>query len=200
MALTQKMLKALGVEDEDKREQILDEHQSVLREIREERDRLRDEAAKVPDLQRQLEEAKNANEGNGEWQKKFEKAQRDLEDYKTQVEAKEAERAKAKAYREQVLGAAGVDPRRVDSIMRLADLSGVKVKDGKVEGADRLIEGVRSEWSDFIVRSRTKGANVANPPSGGDDRPQASEIAKQVIRERQQRLYGNKVTDEGGNE
>lgn len=198
MALTQKMLKALGVEDEDKREQILDEHQSVLREIREERDRLRDEAAKVKDLQRQLEEAKAASEGGDEWEEKFNAEHKAFEDFKTSVEAQKAEEAKARAYREQVLSAAGVDPRRVDSIMRLADLSGVKVKDGKIEGADKLIEGVRSEWSDFIVRSRTKGANVANPPER-DDRPQASEIAKQVIRERQQRLYGNVTDDEGGN-
>ncbi len=51
------------------------------------------------------------------------------------------------------------------------------------------------------MRTRKEGADVPDPDKGGGkggDGP--SDIARQVIRERQKNLYGNDVTDdEGGN-
>lgn len=194
MALTQKMLKALGVDDEDKREQILDEHQATLKEIREERDSLREKAAEADRLRKELEEASK----DGEWKSKYEAEHKALEDYRTEVEAERQKAEVARAYREQVLVKAGIDPKRVDSVMRLCDLSGVELEDGKVKGADELVKSAANEWADFVVRKRTKGADVADPPEGDKGKPGPSDIAKQVIRDRQSRLYGNKV--EGGDE
>ena len=114
MALTNRMLKTMGIEEEQ-RDQIMEAHQDTLREIREERDRLRDQAAKVPDLQRQLQEAQEAAEANAgdEWREKFEAEHRALEDYRQKVEAKEQERSKARAYRDMLVNKAKVDPKRV---------------------------------------------------------------------------------------
>jgi len=197
MALTQSMLKAMGIDDEDKRRQILDEHTSVLTEIREERDRYKEEsnrykeeAAKVEELQNSLKEAMEADE-SGKWKAKYEEEHNAFSEYRDGVEAEKARAEVAKAYREQVLNVAGVDPKRMNSIMRLMDLSDVKVEEGKVVDADKLIDGVRNEWSDFIVNTQTKGANVPDPPSDGGGTPSgANPIAVKIAKERHERLYG----------
>ena len=38
-------------------------------------------------------------------------------------------------------------------------------EDGKFKDADKLIKDIKEEWSDFIVSSETKGANVTTPPA-----------------------------------
>ncbi len=198
MALTQSMLKAMGIDDEDKRKQILDEHTSVLTEIRGERDRYKEEAAKVEGLERRLREAEEADEGD-KWRAKYEEERKAFAEYRDGVESERARAEVAGAYREQVLAEAGIDPKRMDSVMRVTDLDGVELEDGRVKGAEELVRRARDEWSDFVVRRQTKGASVPSPDGGDGGGPGPSDIAKQVIRERQQRLYGNKVT-EGGNE
>ena len=194
MALTNRMLKTMGIEEEQ-RDQIMEAHQDTLREIREERDRLRDEAARVPDLQRQLQEAQEAAEANAgdEWREKFEAEHRALEDYRQQVEATEQERSKARAYRDMLVNKAKVDPKRVDRIMRLIDLSKVELdEDGAVRDADEAAKAAAEEWADFVVTKRTEGSDPENPPAdrGGKGPKGVSDIAARVIREYNSRNFG----------
>lgn len=199
MALTQSMLKALGIDDEDKRKQILEEHQDTLTEIRAERDSLKEEASKVKELQKRLKEVEEADEG-GQWKAKYEEERKAFAEYKEGVESDRRLAELSRAYREQVLAKAGIDPKRIDSVMRVTKLDGVELEDGKVKDAEALVRSAREEWGDFIVRRRAEGADVPDPDGGDGGNKGPSDIAKQVIRERQMRLYGNKVTEEGGNE
>ena len=81
---------------------------------------------------------------------------------------------KQTAFRE-LLKSVGVDPKRMDSVMRVTDLSKLEIKDGKFNDESKIAESLKTEWSDFIVTSGTKGADVENPPAGnggngsGDD-------------------------------
>lgn len=200
MALTNRMLKTMGIE-EDQRDQIMEAHQDTLREIKAERDGYRDEAEKVPDLQRQLREAQEAVEaaskGDGEaeeWRQKFEAERKALEDYRAEVAAAEGERAKAEAYRG-LLVKAGVDPKRLDSVMRVTDLSKVEVgEDGGIKDADELAKAAAEEWADFVVVRRSEGAGTETPPAGSGSRGPdgVSDIAAEVIREHNERMYGAK--------
>lgn len=194
MALTNRMLKTMGIEEEQ-RDQIMEAHQDTLREIREERDRYRDEAAKVPDLQRQLQEAQAAAEAasGDEWRAKFEAEHKALEDYRQQVSARELERSKSRAYRDMLVNRAKVDPKRVDRIMRLIDLSKVELgDDGAVKDADEAAKAAAEEWADFVVTTRTEGDNPENPPanSGGRGPKGVSDIAARAIREYNSRNFG----------
>lgn len=188
MALTQKMLKAMGIED-DQREQILDAHQEVLESIKSERDEFKKLAEQVPDLQRQLEEAKAASD-DSEWEQKYQDEHQAFEDYKAQVASEKAEADKAQAYRGMLM-AAGIDPKRIDAIMRVTDLSQVEMEDGKLKDTEKLQESAKQEWADFVVKSNTQGSNPANPPTkpspnveGGDP-----EVARRM-QERYERRYG----------
>ena len=188
MALTQKMLKAMGIED-DQREQILDAHQEVLESIKSERDEFKKLAEQVPDLQRQLEEAKAASD-DSEWEQKYQDEHQAFEDFKVQVETEKAEADKAQAYRGMLM-AAGIDPKRINAIMRVTDLSQVEMEDGKLKDTEKLQESAKQEWADFVVKSNTQGSNPATPPTkpspnveGGDP-----EVARRM-QERYERRYG----------
>lgn len=183
MALTRKMLKAMGIEDE-KIDQIIEEHVESIDGLKAERDRYKAGAEEAEGLRKQLEEAKAAGEGAGEYEEKYKAKCKELDDFKSKVDGEAAEREKRGLYRK-LLEDAGVDPKRVDSVLKVSDLSKVTVKDGAIEGAEDLADGIKSEWADFIVSTSTKGAQVPNPPKGGGSNAVTPEaFRKMTVRER----------------
>ena len=121
---------------------------------------------------RELEKLK-AKPGDG-FKAKYEQEHSDFEAYKAQVEEERATREKAGLYRA-VLQEAGVDSKRIESVMRVADLSAISVKDGAIEDRDKVLETVKTDWADFIPQVATKPAAVTTPPAnaGGDKEPQS---------------------------
>lgn len=183
MALTRKMLKAMGIEDE-KIEQIIEEHVESIDGLKAERDRYKSGVEEAEGLRKQLEEAKAAGEGAGEYEEKYKAKCKELEDFKAKVDGEAAEREKRGLYRK-LLEEAGIDPKRVDSVLKVSDLSNVSVRDGAIEGADDLAEGIKSEWADFIATTSTRGANVPNPPKGGGSTAVTPDaFRKMTVRER----------------
>ena len=188
MALTRKFLEGMGI-DEKQVESIIEAHTETVNGLKAQRDKAQEEAKRVPDLQKQLEEAKAANEGSGEWERKFKKEHEAFESYKTQVSTEKAEAEKAKANRS-MLTAAGIDPKRLDSIMRVTDLKDIVMEDGKLKDEEKLAEAAKKEWADFVVKKRTEGSNPANPPRNDKGIEGADpEIAK-MLKARHERLYG----------
>jgi hypothetical protein len=194
MALTVKLLKGMGIE-EDKVEAIIAAHTETIDGLKAARDKAQEEAKKVPDLQRKLEEAKAASEGTDEWEQKYEKEHQAFEDYKAQIATERSDAEKAQAYRGMLM-AAGIDPKRIDSIMRVTDLSEVEMEDGKLKEQGKLEESAKQEWADFVVRSKVLRADPAEPPKqsklpeGADP-----EIAK-YMQARHERQFGKTETKE----
>lgn len=161
MALTRKMLKAMGIEEE-KIDQIIEAHTETTDALKGERDAAKAEADKVPDLQQKLQEAAESA-GGDEYKTKYDQEHENFEAYKAQVEADKAAAEKTSLYRALLLES-GVDEKRVDAVLKVTDLESVEVEDGKIKGAEELAEGIKSEWSAFITAEGSKGADVANPP------------------------------------
>lgn len=180
MALTRKMLKAFGIEDE-KVDEIIEAHVESVEALKRQRDEYKAEAEKVPGLQKQLDGMGDPDELRA----KLDAEHEAFEKYRAEVEAGKAEAEKRVLYRK-LLEQVGVDPKRVDSVLRVSDLSGVSVKDGALDGADALAEKAKADWADFIAVETTKGANVAKPPtmSGGSAAPKN-------LREALQQRYEN---------
>lgn len=185
MALTRKMLKAMGIEDE-KIEQIIEEHVESIDGLKAERDRFKAAADEAEGLRKQLDEAKAAGDGAGEAEQKLKDLTDEFEAYRAKVDGEAAEREKRGLYRK-LLEQAGIDPKRVDSVLKVSDLSKVSVKDGAIEGADDLTEGIKADWADFIATTSTKGASVPNPPKGG-----GGSAAPKNLREALHQRYDNK--------
>ena len=161
MALTRKMLKAMGIEEE-KIDQIIEAHTETVESFKEKVNDYNDKAEKYDDVKKQLDDLKD---GDNDWQKKYEKEHNDFEAYKNDVTAKETKRTKEHAVRE-FLKSAGVSEKRLDAVLKVTNLDDFELdKDGKIKDAEKHTETVKTEWADFIETTTTKGANTANPPA-----------------------------------
>lgn len=157
MALTRKMLKAMGI-DEDKIEQIIDEHSESISAIKAERDDYKEKAEQLSDIQKQLEKAQRKANKADEWENKY-------NNYKSEIESKQSKRSKETAYRRLLKDIGISNDARIDKIIRISDLSRVQMEDGKIKNADSLKTDLKKEWSDFIPTTSTKGANTQTPPT-----------------------------------
>ena len=188
MALTRKFLKGLGLND-DQIEAVVDEHTSTTNGIIADRDKYKADAEKLPEVQKQLD---NLQKGDNEWKQKYEKEHSDFEAYKKDVDGKETAAKVREAY-QKLLEDAGVATKHVKTVLRATDFSGMKLdKDGNLEGADKLTESIKSDWSDFISTTSTQGTGVQNPPAkGGKAKTKEEILAIKDTTERQQAMAEN---------
>ena len=157
MALTRRALKAMGIEDE-KIDEIITMHTETVDGLKADVAKYKADAETLPEVQRQLEKAQNDLEAGKKdsWKVKYEAVKEEFEGYKSEQTKKETRAAKEKAYRE-LLKQAGVSEKRLDTVLRVSDVDGVELDDkGAVKGSDKLVEGIKSEWADFITTTSTK--------------------------------------------
>jgi hypothetical protein len=96
------------------------------------------------------------------------------------------------AYKE-MLKEAGISEKRIPAVLRVADLSGVKLdEDGNIKDKDKLVESVKEEWSDFIQAKGAKGADTKTPPDNNGGTLTKDDILKiKDAGERQQKIAEN---------
>ena len=165
MSLTRKMLKAMGIEDE-KIDQIIEAHSETVDALKEQRNQYKTDAEKLPEVQRRLEQTQKDLEAGKKdsWKVKYDALKEDFEAYKSDQAAKETRSAKERAYRE-LLKAAGISEKRLESVLKVSDVDAVELDDkGAIKDAGRLTESIKAEWADFIPTTTTQGAKTATPP------------------------------------
>lgn len=151
----------------------------------------------------QLEQDKAAAEDSatkaGAWEKKYNTLKEQFDTFKTDTEAKAKLNDVKAAYKRDVLKAAGIADKYIDTVMEATNFDGMTLdKDGKLDKADELKTAAETKWADFKASTKTKGAEVENPPKdnpGNGANPRAAEIAKA----RYQRLYGKAPANDGAN-
>lgn len=196
MALTRKMLKALSIEDE-KIDQIIEAHTETTDALKSDRDKYKEEASKVADLQKEIADLtserdalqKKADE-NESYKEKYENEHKAFDDYKKDVDTERQNNKKAEAYKA-LLKKAGVSDKRIDAVMKVP--FEVELDDkGEVKDADKVVENIKSEWSDFIVTTSEKGAGTENPPANSGGKMTKEEIMKiKDTNERQKAISEN---------
>ena len=174
MALTRKMLKAMGIEDE-KIDQIIEEHTESTDALKQQRDEYKAKAEAKPTASTEP-KPKDPELGDG-YKAKYDAEKKAFEDYKANIAAEKAEADKRAKYRELIVKA-GVDSKRVDSVLKVSDLSEIKVKDGAIEGADDLVKSIKEDWADFIPTTQKVGANAPNPPKNDGGAKKLEDITK----------------------
>lgn len=187
MALTRKLLEGMGIDDKQV-ESIIEAHVETVNGLKADRDKYKEQASKVADLQKQLEEAKTANANGSDWEKKYNDEHKAFEDYKTQIDNEKAQAEKAQAYRSMLM-TAGIDPKRIDTIMKVTDLTDIEYEDGKFKDGDKLKEDAKSEWADFVIKRSTQGSNPATPPKNDDVEGADPDVARRM-QERYERKFG----------
>jgi hypothetical protein len=163
MAFTRKFLSALGI-DADKVDEIIAAHTEVTDALKEERDKYKADAERLPDIEKRLAEAEKKVEGNDPYKEKYEALQKEYDDYKAEVTNKETTAKKESAFRG-ILKEIGIPEKRVDSVIKVSDINGIELTENGIKDAETLKAKLKEEWSDFIATKSTEGAPSANPPS-----------------------------------
>lgn len=206
MALTRKMLTAMDIPAE-KIDEIINAHTETVNALKDERDKaqkeyeeLKEKAKDVEAVKKELDSANAELEKikSGDWENKYKNVKSEYDTFKADTDAKETKSKKENAYKK-LLEEAGVSNKRIDSVMKVSStaIDGIKFdKDGNVEGAEKIIENVKSEWADFITTTHEKGADVSNPPANnGNGNTTKSKVAEMVAQYRNEH-YGNPTKED----
>ena len=162
MALTRKLLKGMGLTDEQV-DTIIEAHTDTVDGLKADVSKYKADAEKLPGVQKQLDDLKAA--GDGGYKEKYEKEHSDFEAFKSDITAKETKAAKEKAVRayfesKNITGAnLDLAMRGCGTEMAALEMDGEKIKDTK--SLDALIGGT---YKSLVSTTQIKGANPATPP------------------------------------
>lgn len=191
MALSRKMLTALGIEA-DKIDEIISAHSETVSAIKDERDALKADAEKLKTVEEQLKSATAELEKfkSGDWEKKYTDLKSEYDKYKADVTTKETTANKTAAYKK-LLKDAGVSEKRFDVILKVTNLNDIELDaDGAIKDAEKLTEGIKSEWSDFITTDGKQGASTPTPPANNGGNANQPSRAAQMVAQYQNEHYG----------
>ena len=179
MALSRRLLRGMGI-NEEQIETILDAHTEEIHEFQEQVEKYKADAESVPQLRKELEKAQAdlEEEKKGSWKVKYDAMKEEYEGYKSEQAKKETHAAKEAAYRE-LLRQAGVSEKRIAAVLKVTDVDSIDLDSkGNVRNAEKISEDIKKEWSDFIVTSKTSGAETATPPENGSSKMSKKDIMK----------------------
>lgn len=175
MALTNKMLKAMGLEDAQI-EQIIEAHRDTINGLTDTRDKLQEELDKanaevkrLAIVEKELAKANAKLEEAQETEQKLNDLKKEYNDFKAEIDAKDVKENKTKAYKE-LLSKSGIPEKYHEAIVRVTDFDKVEMKEGKIANEKDLTDAILTDWSDFKVTESKQGARTPNPPAsnGGE--------------------------------
>lgn len=165
MALTRKLLKAMGIEEEQI-EQIITAHSETVEGLKEEIEKSKQDSERIKELEGKLEKANKELEliSKDDYKSKYEQATKDFEDYKNEVKGKAIKESKKSAY-EKLLKEIGIADKQIAKIVNMKDYDTIELdENGAIKDVDGLKKSETEEWGAFIVDEQTKKPPVENPP------------------------------------
>lgn len=187
MALTRKMLKGMGL-SEEQIDTIIEAHTDTLDGLKDKADKADALAKQVKDLEGQI----AASKGGKDWKAEHDKLKGEYDAYKQQVAEKAADDAKLKEVRR--LGKeAGLSEAGIEKAAKYTDRKGLELDaDGKAKDAAAMVKALREEWPEYIVKTGRKGMQPATPPEkGGGTRTKDEIMAIKDTTQRQQAIDEN---------
>ena len=174
MALTRKLLKSLGLDDE-KIESIIEAHGETVEGLKQKLEKAEAEAAKVEGLTTQLNDANDKLAKSGD----AAKVQAAFDAFKETI-AKEKATASKRSAADALLKEAGYVRESVRAlILKTIDLDKWEADDkGGIKDADAFKNSVKAEYADLASATQTDGTPPATPPAGGKMKMTKEEIGK----------------------
>lgn len=195
MALTRRMLTAMGIEA-DKIDEIIAAHTESIEALKAQRDEYKSDAEKYSAVSAELEGLKKKTEADGTFEQKYndlvaereeadkkatakyEKLKGEFDKFKADTETQQTVARKKTAYRD-ILQSIGVSPKRLDAVLRLANLDSVQFdENGALTNEDDLKKAAAEEWSDYIVTESSVGAETEKPPQSNGGKMSKEDILK----------------------
>ena len=163
MALTRNFLKSMGLTDEQV-SGIIEAHVDTVDGLKQQIAQYKADAEKLPDVQRQLDEAKAAAKDGGEDAATI---KQQFDEYKAKVEAERTKAAKESALR-QAAKDAGLTDAGIAKAVKYADWDKIELgKDGSLTNGSAVVQSLKEEWAEYVGTFEEKGADVPKPPAGG---------------------------------
>lgn len=177
MALTRKMLKAMGIEDE-KIDQIIEAHTETVEGLKEQVSAYKTDAEKLPGVQKELDDLKKEG-GDGGYKAKYEKEHKDFADYKAGIAAKESAAAKEKAARAYFAGK-GIPAESMALVIRgaKAEIDALNLDGDKIKDAAALDSLLAGDYKGLICKQTTQGTDTQTPPDTTGGAKSRAEIYK----------------------
>ena len=116
MALTRKLLKGMGLTDEQV-DTIIEAHTDTVDGLKADVSKYKTDAEKLSDVQKELDDLKA--KGDDGWKEKHDKLKGDFDTYKKDVEAKETHSKKVEAYKT-ILKDAGLSEKGIEKAIKYA--------------------------------------------------------------------------------
>lgn len=190
MALTRKMLKGMGLNDEQI-DSIIDAHTETVDVYKERLNESGDYKKKFEDVQKELDELKN--NGGDDWKEKHDKVKADFAEFKNSITKKETRAAKEKAVRA-YFEKANITGKALEIAMRgcnaeieAIELDGEKIKDEA--GLKALVEG---DFASLVGKQQNSGTPTPNPAGdSGKGKTRAEILAIKDGAQRRQEIAAN---------
>lgn len=193
MALKREFLAALGIE-ESKIQPIIDAHIETVDALKKERDTYKAEADKLPGVQAELEKAQAAAKDSGD----AAKIQKDFDDYKAEVQARETKAKKESALRK-VAKDAGLTDAGIAKAVKYQDFTKIELDDkGEIKDAKDLMKSLKEEWPEHLNKEGAHGADTPTPPGGNGGGDSGNSRAAQLYKEHYATLYGQQNDTQKG--
>jgi len=166
MALTRKLLKGMGLTDEQV-DTIIEAHTDTTEGLKAKIEALEGDAKDLPKIRKQLEQAEadlEAAKKDG-WKDKHDKVKKEFDDYKAGIDAKETKAAKEAAVRA-YFESKNIVGKSLDIAMRGCrdEIDALTLEDGKIKDASSLDALIAGDFSGLVGTTTTKGAQTATPP------------------------------------
>nr|DAG52056.1 MAG TPA: minor structural protein [Caudoviricetes sp.] len=190
MALTRKLLKGMGLTDEQV-DTIIEAHGDTVDGLKNDIQRYKADADKLPGIQKELDDLKKDN--GDDFKARYEKEHKEFQDYKDGIAKKEAAAAKEKAARA-YFESKGIPAKSMGLVIRGAkgeieslELDGEKIKDASA--LDSLLDG---DYKGLIGKVKESGTNTQNPPeTSGSKMTKEQIMAIKDTAQRQKAMYDN---------
>ena len=160
MALTRKLLKGMGLTDEQV-DTIIEAHTDVVDGLKAEISDNKGAAKRLAEVEKELNELKA--QGDDGYKEKYDKEHSDFEKFKADVAAEKAQASKEKAYRTMLKDV--LSEKGVEKAVKYADWSKIELDEkGELKNASEHVKAVKEEWSEHVSNSVVHNAPVPNPP------------------------------------
>ena len=163
MALTRKLLKGMGLTDEQV-DTIIEAHTDTVDGLKADVSKYKTDAEKLSGVQKELDDLKA--KGDDGWKEKHDKLKDEFDKYKGDIEAKETKANKEKAVRA-FYESKGITGKNLEIAMRgsRAEIDGIELDGGKIKDASTLDALVKGDFSGLVATTTKKGADTATPPA-----------------------------------
>lgn len=140
-------------------------HIGVVDALKDDVARYKADADKLPTVQKELDDMKTAKESGTDYESKYNDLKKDFDAFKKETQNKADRETKTTAYRE-LLKQAGINDKRIDTVLKVSDIDSVKLNDkGEIEGAADIVKSLKTEWADFVTSTDTVTVKTPTPPA-----------------------------------